>query len=197
VFYAAQVGNTAIAGVTSKQSGTTLVELMVTLSIAFILITQAIPSFTQILNSNNLGNAGNLFLASLQLARSEAIKRNGRVVLCKSIDSTSCIETGHWNQGWIIFNDTDNNAQVSGIETIIHFQHAFTPNTLMQGNTHINKYISYAPTGSAKLLTGAFQVGSIILCNKSSDSSEARKIYLSSTGRARMQKLTIASCPIT
>lgn len=80
--------------------GFTLVELLVTISIAAILATIAIPSFQEVGLSSKLNTMANNFVASAHLARSEAIKRNVTVTLCASSNSTSC--TGEWKDGWVI-----------------------------------------------------------------------------------------------
>jgi type IV fimbrial biogenesis protein FimT len=53
----------------------------------------------------------NQFIQAVYLARSEAIKRNGVVSLCPSLDSERCAPTGTpWQQGWIVFVNTDRDA---------------------------------------------------------------------------------------
>ena len=66
------------------QSGFTLVELMVTLGVLAILVTLATPSFTSVINSNRLSSQANELVADIQLARSEALRRNRTVRLCRS-----------------------------------------------------------------------------------------------------------------
>ena len=46
--------------------------------------------------------SANDLLASVQLARSEAIKRNVAVTLCASADGTTCAGGGGWEQGWVV-----------------------------------------------------------------------------------------------
>ncbi len=80
--------------------GFTLLELMVTLVVAAILITLAVPSFLDATLGARLSAHANNLAASAQLARSEAIKRNANVTLCASTDGTSC--GGGWENGWIV-----------------------------------------------------------------------------------------------
>jgi type IV fimbrial biogenesis protein FimT len=60
-------------------SGFTLIELMVTLAVAAILLTLAIPSFTGMIDKNRLKSAAEALYADLQFARAEAIKRNKKI----------------------------------------------------------------------------------------------------------------------
>lgn len=82
--------------------GFTLVELMVTLSVAAILMTVAIPGFLSLRVNNALTTQANEFIAGIQLARSEALRRNERVQFCRvtSATATACAGSGgnwtHW-----------------------------------------------------------------------------------------------------
>lgn len=59
-----------------RQNGFTLVELMVTVAVLAILSTIAYPSFQSTIRSNRVATTTNELIASLALARSEAIKKH-------------------------------------------------------------------------------------------------------------------------
>lgn len=81
--------------------GFTLIELMLTISVAAVLLTVGVPSFQEFIASNRLTSEVNGLSAFIQLARSEAIKSGRRVTLCASSDGTSCATTGYWEQGYL------------------------------------------------------------------------------------------------
>jgi type IV fimbrial biogenesis protein FimT len=93
-------------------SGFTLIELIVTVSIVAILASIAAPSFRAMIKNNRATVEANSLVSALLLARSEAIKRKNNVTVCTSVDQESCA-TGSseidFSKGWIAFVDCDKN----------------------------------------------------------------------------------------
>jgi type IV fimbrial biogenesis protein FimT len=167
-----------------------LVELLMVLAIAAVLLTVAMPGMAALIQSSRLAAATNDLLASLHFSRSEAIKRGARAVMCVSADGDSCAPTGGWHQGWLIFHDADNNAARGADERVMLVQPPLDPGVRVTGNLHVSRYISFAPSGGTLLVSGAFQAGTLTLCN---EAGAGRRIVISSTGRARIVKLD--ACP--
>jgi type IV fimbrial biogenesis protein FimT len=82
--------------------GFTIVELMVSLIVVGILLGLAVPSFRDAALSSRLTGYANDLVASVQVARSEAIKRNLTVTLCASVNGSTCAAGVGWEVGWII-----------------------------------------------------------------------------------------------
>ena len=82
-----------------RRSGFTLIELMVTLSVAGVLLAIGVPSLSRLIASNRISTQTNEFVGALNVARSEAVRRSQGVAIRSSagtIDFTS---------GWKIFKD--------------------------------------------------------------------------------------------
>ncbi len=86
----------------SRARGFTLVELMVSLLVLAILLGLAVPSFRDASLSSRLTGYANDLVSSVQIARSEAIKRNLTVTLCASVNGSTCAAGVGWEVGWII-----------------------------------------------------------------------------------------------
>lgn len=165
-----------------SQFGFTLMELIVTMAIAAIVVTLGVPSFQEMLRNNRLATQTNEFLAALNLARSEAIKRGVRVSLCKSADGASCTSSGGYQQGWIVFADPNDNATVDPGEMVLRIYTALPAGMLLTGNSTVQSYVSYVASGVSRLTTGGFQAGTLTLCA----TPKARSIVINSMGRARV-----------
>jgi type IV fimbrial biogenesis protein FimT len=129
-------------------TGFTLIELMVTLSIATIVMVMAIPSFSTSIKNNRLTTQVNQFVTGINLARSEAIRRGMNVTLCKSSDGGSCVTTGNWSQGFIVFTDQDSNGTyTSSTETLLKIFGSAPTQISVTGNTAVASAISYKSNG--------------------------------------------------
>lgn len=100
-----------------RAGGFSLIELMVTVAVLAILAAVAAPSMIAFVNANRLNGTTGEMTASLQLARSEAIRRNARVTVCSSSNGTTCSGSSDWSR-WIVIGQ-DN---VSGDTDVIRDQ---------------------------------------------------------------------------
>lgn len=181
--------------VKNKLFGFTLIEVMVVILILGVLLVLALPNISSLGHGTRLSSYSNRFLLTLFLARSEAIKRNSWVVVCKSNDGTSCNPDGYWSQGWIVFTDRNNNIQVDQNEDLLLVEKALEPDWVVFGNLNVAKYVSYSSTGSSKLVGGGFQAGRISVCKKTETNAVSSRVVINSAGRPRTERVTLPSCP--
>ena len=104
-------------GLRSPARGFSLVELFVTLGVLSILTAVSIPLITSTINASRITGSANEFVAALQLARMESIRRNVRVLVCESSDGLSCTGGAQW-RGWVVFADRNQNGLVDVDEQI-------------------------------------------------------------------------------
>lgn len=169
----------------SKQaSGFTLLELIVAISIAGILMSMAIPSFSDMMRNNRLTTYANELVTSLNLARSEAVKRGVPVTVRK-------IGTGNWSAlGWNVFVDNNGNGDFDvATDVILRAYEKLPSNFSLIGNGLILvDRITYIANGSSNNTAGT-----LILCDNSDGNGliepyTARAIIISMSGRIQMAR---------
>jgi len=170
----------------NKNTGFTLVEMIITIAVMAIVSTIGVPSFNDVILSSYAVTHTNDFLSSLNLARSEAIKRGQRVVVCKSLNNICQASLPGWEQGWMVFVDSNNTALLDSNEFPLRVHGPLKGGDTLRGNQNVSSYISYSPDGTTKLKSGAFQAGTLTfgLCVH----HKKNEIVISSSGRARLKK---------
>lgn len=80
--------------------GFTLTELLITVCVAVIVSTLALPNLSNYLANNRQENLRHSLLSHLKAARSEAVTLMQRVELCGSSNGLRCDQA--WSDGWLI-----------------------------------------------------------------------------------------------
>lgn len=166
--------------------GFTLIELLVVLTISAILMTLAMPSMRQFIGNWQTSNAVNALIGTLQLARSEAIKRGRTVRVCNTNNGTSCfvgsnIGNGGWKSGWIAYVDNDaSGTTVTAGDEIILVQNRFTYMTDITSNE--NSSFAFTPAGLMQNAVGSQKIN----FNWDSAATIHKGLCISFTGRARV-----------
>ncbi len=175
-----------------KYTGFTLIELMVVVAIVALMAVLAAPSFKQMIQSNTISSAVNSFMADMRFARSEAIRRGGSVVLCRS-DSPEAADpncnsgsgTGGrgWKTGWFVFHDLDGDQAKDATEPVLRAQGPLTSldYALETGGGSSTKF-RFTPTGRLNLSSSTgIQFGGAAF-----PTEQQRVVCISVGGRARV-----------
>ena len=179
-----------------KSKGFTLVELLVVIAVVAVLTTLAAPSFKALLQSNSMSSSVNTFMADLRYARSEAIRRGGWVVMCRSNlpeaanPTCSSGSTVGWESGWIIFHDENNNGQKASAEPLLRAQGPVTSvDTISESGAAT--VFRFTATGRLNLAAStSIQFGS----NSTFANTVQRIVCVNLSGRARIAGDGTSSC---
>jgi type IV fimbrial biogenesis protein FimT len=163
----------------NRENGFTLVELLVTLVIAAILLTVAVPSFNTTIKDNRLITDANRLVSSLALARSEAVKHGRTATVCVSSDQASCTGELDWALGWMVWVDVDGDAVFDAGEER-GFVDAFPGNGVT--------FTSAASTIAFTAQGAATAVVTLDLCDDRAGET-GRRISISRAGRAATANL--------
>ena len=164
--------------------GFTLSEAIVAMSIFALLTGLGVPAYGQFLSYYRLRSEAQMLAWALQFARSEAIKRNTRVNVCKSIDRIKCAKSGGFEAGWLIHADPGVTGQPDEDDPPIRIEPRAPDGITIRGNKPVADLVSYTPYGHPRLLNGGLQMGTFTLCRPGFD---AVQVVLANTGRIRIE----------
>lgn len=172
-----------------KEIGFTLVELMITLALAAIVLSLAVPSFSTMIQNNKLVTQTNDFIASLNHARSEAINRGSTVTICSSSDQVAC--GGAWDTGWITFVDVDGNGSLdNGTDTLLKVNQGVEGSNTINGSANVATAVSYLNTGFTNLAANS----TFSICD-TRGSTYGHQIAISTVGRLSSSASPVSCAP--
>lgn len=151
--------------------GTTLIELMITVSILAIMLAIAAPSFRNYIFDNRIATQSNDFVSAVMLARSEASKRGINV----NIAAASAVGGNEFGNGWNIWGDTDSDSTMDANEVIRDHDDLRT-NTLSTVSAVTT--LTFLPSGYLSASTPQ----TLRLCD-SRTGETGRQIVIAATGR--------------
>lgn len=195
-------------------AGFTIIELMIVVTLLAVLAAFAFPSFQSFIASNRLTAESNELLSGMNLARSEAVRVQRRVVLCRAAAAdgvvnfsatNGCVTTANsepW-QAWAVFVDENSNGAIDGTERILRMQ-AIAGNALeLISNDDLaaaGNRIAFRPDGMARGQGSlALQTAQIRVCDRSGalGGSNMRVVSLVSGSRMSIARGNDENCGVT
>ena len=186
--------------------GYSLIETLFMLFILAVLCSTVAFSFKGLQNRAKLQAVSEELLSDVLSARTEALRRERRVTLCvATIDTaaqavlpTRCAANGSataWHHGWLVFEDANSNAVWDEGEDLIKQRLRISPQVSATGNNTVSRFVSFGASGRSLSLNGAFQAGTITICERDAKAKEGWLLVVNAVGRARLDKGQIAICP--
>jgi type IV fimbrial biogenesis protein FimT len=161
----------------TRNSGFTLVELMVTLSVVAVLLSAGVPSFSAMVKNNRLVSESDELRALLSAARFEAKLQRTTVTVCRSTDAIEC-SPGDWGAGYMAFIDLDGDARLDDDERLLEHRSKSTRGI----------GVSYSRAGGILRFDGngyaADSSGTFTFCDERG-AAQARELMVSVVGVAR------------
>src|SRR5688572_24204856 len=162
-----------------KNSGFTLLELMITIATVGILASMSLPNLGGMLQKNAAETLLNDLARTMSMARVSAVSHGQMVTLCRSADQKSC--NGEWHSGMLVFLDRDGDRIVDAIDKVLHVTPPSTmPGTLKLRSFPNKQYLQFTPAGVINNQTGNFT-----WCPADNNARQAQQLIFNITGRVR------------
>lgn len=156
---------------TSHQCGFTLIELLIVLVVVVLLMTVGVPSFNSFILGQKAKTTAYDIAYTLTYARSEALKRNGAVVLTQA--------AGGWINGWSL---------TAGAGTITLDTHEAVTGLTISSNPNPLSSITYNSNGRPST-NATFTISS------ATSGVKTRCVTISLSGLPSSYDSTSGSCP--
>ncbi|CAP51017.1 prepilin-type N-terminal cleavage/methylation domain-containing protein [Xanthomonas campestris pv. campestris] len=170
------------------RGGFTLIELMVTVAVLAIVLAVAVPAFGTLIRSSRLTSNANEVVAALQLARSEAVRQNSLVAVCRSDNGSTCATGGAWNQFITVVVRSGQVLRVNQVRS----------GTIVDGSPSLNALndrISFSPDGLARASSGSPLNGKLSVClATSSPDQNNRTIVIANGSRVSVERTVVPTC---
>ena len=102
-------------------AGFNILELLITVSVASILLGIGVPNFTTFIRNNRMATQTNNLIGALNYARGESAVRGLPVSICAANAArNACVANNDWSNGWIVFTDrTGQTGQFDATDTLL------------------------------------------------------------------------------
>ena len=181
--------------------GFTIPEVLITLGVAAIILSTAVPGVSTTIKDNRLATRVNAVVTDIHYARSEAAKRDVRVIMCRSKFpnastpqcSTDSATEYTWTWGYLIFADSGtaaNSIYDAGSDILLRRGQPAPSGVRMRTSSAWNKNLEFNPNGSTN------EGGTTALMSICDDrgKNEGRQIVVAPSGIPKMYSDNISTC---
>ena len=182
------------------ERGFTLYELLITLLVVGVVLALGVPNMAEFAQNSRMTSTANDMHAAFQLARTESARAKTNITICASSNSLAATPTcsGTWDQGYIVFEDTDGDVSRATTESILR-RHGPAERGVTFAVEDDATFFSFASTGLGRGdVGGSTALTRVVFCDDRGNTigaggnSAARLFVATPLGRATIVRDTTA-----
>ncbi|WP_109581864.1 GspH/FimT family pseudopilin [Cupriavidus plantarum] len=100
-----------------RAGGFTLIEMLVAVTVLGVVAMAALPNLSSFTHNSKIRSEASSFASDMEVARSEAARRNATITICPSQDGNACSED--WSLPRVIFFDANNDGAYGNGDDLI------------------------------------------------------------------------------
>lgn len=197
----------------NPQKGQSLLETLFVLLILAVLCGVAVSGWQSLQTAFHLQSSAEALYNAIQTTRTQALRLEKRVTLCAAAPALEAVNpvrtsqfirchllsdgptTSAWRQGWLMFEDNNSNGLWDVGEVKLQEQAPLPWVVAAKGNSKVSHFVSYGANGRSLSLSGAFQAGTLTVCERASQNAMGWLVVVNAIGRPRLEKSVVADCP--
>ena len=151
------------------QSGFTLYELLITVTIVGVVLSFGIPNMLQFNQNGRMTSTANDMHSSFHLARSESGRAKTNITVCASANALAADANcgGTWDQGFIVFVDEDGNIDRAGATETVLRAHGPIADGVTLAVADDADYFSFSSTGLGRPnVNNNPAVSQVVMCDE-------------------------------
>lgn len=172
-----------------KQTGFTLIEVLVGLAILALLVTLVSYAMNPLMAQQQIRAYAQSLSGYLNVARSAAIERQRQVVVCPSNAALQCEQTLFWQKSWMAFIDNNVNFTYDKGDILLHEVKRPTSDLIVKTTKNRDKLV-YRSDGTSPASNLTFSICSAKGLGK------PQAVIVSNAGRIRMASTLPNNQPI-
>jgi type IV fimbrial biogenesis protein FimT len=203
-------GMTSLAHFKNNCTGYSLLDTLFALFIVAVLCGVAASSMQGLQTVAHLQTAAQALHAAVLNTRTQALRLEKRITLCAAAPNTEDTSPAKlmrchiasdgsfvnaWRQGWLMFEDDNNNGVWDVGEARLAQQPPLHSRVSAMGNTTVSHFVSFGASGRSLALNGAFQAGTLTVCERQRQNTTGWHVVVNAVGRPRLEKLLVTDCP--
>ncbi len=161
------------------QRGMSLLEVLIALTVVAIVMTAAMPLWSNLVQQNQQDASISSLLNLLQFAKQQAIFQGNIITICPLSEKRLCIND--WSQKIAVFHDDNNNHELDKSDKLLQSLKVIKAGAKLQWRGFPSKrYLQFYPGQRLSSHNGRF-------IYQQTHSATTRSIILSRTGRLRVE----------